>query len=76
MEIKIVGPGCASCKALHETVKQVVAELGIDATLLKEEDLVQILSYHVMSLPVLVVDGNVVGKGKMTRSQVKDLLRP
>ena len=26
MEIKVLGTGCAGCKVLHETVKQVVAE--------------------------------------------------
>ena len=38
MEIKVLGTGCAGCKALHETVKQAVAELGLDATVVKEED--------------------------------------
>ena len=31
MEIKVLGTGCAGCKALHETVKQAVAELGCDS---------------------------------------------
>ena len=33
MEIKVLGTGCSSCKALYETTKQAISELGCDATL-------------------------------------------
>ena len=39
MEIKILGTGCSSCKALYATVEKVVKELGVEANLVKEEDL-------------------------------------
>ena len=71
MEIKILGTGCAGCKALYE---RVVNELGIQATLSKEEDLIKIMAYNVMSLPALVVDGKVVGKGKLSTAEIKALL--
>lgn len=75
MEIKVLGTGCAGCRALYETVKQAVAELGIAAQIVKEEDIVQIMSYNVMALPALVVDGRVVSKGKrLTLEEVKILL--
>ena len=54
MEIKVLGTGCAGCKALHETVKQAVAELGLAATVVKEEDIVKIMSYNVMTLPAVI----------------------
>lgn len=75
MEIKVLGTGCAGCRALHETVKQAVAELGADAKVVKEEDIVRIMSYDVMTLPALVVDGQVVAKGrKLSLDEVKELL--
>ncbi|AHF13039.1 redox-active disulfide protein [Barnesiella viscericola DSM 18177] len=74
MEIKVLGTGCAGCKALYERVEQVVNELGIQATLSKEEDLIKIMAYNVMSLPALVVDGKVVGKGKLSTDEIKVLL--
>jgi hypothetical protein len=75
MEIKVLGTGCAGCRVLHETVKQAVAELGSDAKVVKEEYIVKIMSYDVMTLPALVVDGQVVAKGrKLTLAEVKELL--
>lgn len=74
MEIKVLGTGCDGCKALYEQVEQVVNELGIQATLSKEEDLIKIMAYNVMSLPALVVDGKVVGKGKLSTDEIKVLL--
>lgn len=74
-EIIVLGTGCASCKALYDTVKDAVTALGIDATVKKEEDLQKIMAYNVMSLPALVVDGKVVSKGKkLSFDQVKELI--
>lgn len=76
MEIKVLGTGCANCKALFATVKEAVAQLGIDAQVEKEEDLMKIMDYNVMTLPAIVVDGKVVAKGKkLSVDQVKDLLK-
>lgn len=76
MEIKILGTGCAGCKALYVTVQEAVAQLGIDASVVKEEDLLKIMEYNVMSLPAIVVDGRVVSKGrKLSVGQVKELLK-
>ena len=55
MEIKVLGTGCSSCKALYETTKQAISELGCDATLIKEEDLLKIMEYNILSLPALVL---------------------
>lgn len=75
MEIQVLGSGCSGCKALYETVKEVVAQMGLDATVVKQEDLIQIMAYNVMSLPGLVVDGKVVSSGKkLSASEVKALL--
>lgn len=67
MEIKVLGTGCANCRALYSAVEQVVNELGLKADLVKEEDLMKIMEYNVMSLPALVVDGKVVAKGRITK---------
>lgn len=74
MEIKILGTGCANCKALYATVEKVVNELGIQAEIIKEEDLMKIMEYNVMTLPALVINGKVVAKGRINAGEVKKVL--
>ena len=70
-----MGMGCAGCRTLYETVTRAIAELGIPAAIVKEEDIAEILSYGVMTLPGLVVDGRVVSAGrKLSLAEVKELL--
>lgn len=74
MEIKVLGTGCASCKALYSVVEQTVKELGLTAEVSKEEDLMKIMEYNIITLPALVIDGKVVAKGKISAQEVKAIL--
>jgi small redox-active disulfide protein 2 len=67
MEIKVLGTGCPNCKRLDKLTRQAVAELGVDATVVKVEDLDQILAYDILSTPALVIDENVVVSGRVPR---------
>lgn len=73
-EIKILGTGCSSCKALYASVEKAVAEMGLNVKVTKEEDIVNIMAYNVMTLPAVVIDEKVVAKGKMGYDHVKELL--
>ena len=73
MEIKVLGTGCSRCKSLYATVEKVVNEMGIDASLVKEENMENILKYNVMSLPALVIDEKVVAKGNISESDLKTI---
>lgn len=75
MTITILGTGCASCKALFANAQVAMAQLGLDAVVNKEEDIVKIMEYNVMALPAMVVDGKVVAKGRVLNvDQIKELL--
>ncbi|HOQ79646.1 MAG TPA: thioredoxin family protein [Candidatus Cloacimonadota bacterium] len=63
MEIIILGTGCAKCITTYEAVKKVIEENGLDANLTKQEDILEIMKYNVMSLPAIVIDGIVKIKG-------------
>jgi small redox-active disulfide protein 2 len=74
MEIKVLGTGCIGCKTLYANVETAIKELNLDATLVKEEDLMKIMEFNVMTLPALVIDGKVVAKGKLSLAEVKNIL--
>ncbi|TAJ14207.1 thioredoxin family protein [Marinilabiliaceae bacterium JC017] len=75
MEIKVLGSGCAKCKALEKATRQAIEELGIDATIEKVEDILKIMEFGVLQTPGLVVDGKVVSTGKLPKvSEIKELL--
>ncbi len=65
MNIKILGTGCPKCKTLEKLTREVVEQNGIDATIVKVEDIVEIMKYGIMSTPALVVDEKVEIKGRV-----------
>jgi small redox-active disulfide protein 2 len=65
MEIKILGTGCPKCKTLEKLTRDVVSKNGIEATVIKVEDIMEIMKYNIMTTPALVVDGKVVSKGRI-----------
>ena len=69
MEIKILGTGCSKCKTLEKLTREIIEQNGVDATVTKVEDIMEIMKYGIMSTPALVVDGNVVIKGRVPSSQ-------
>jgi small redox-active disulfide protein 2 len=75
MEIKILGAGCAKCKTLEKLTRDVVCKNGIDATITKVEDIMEIMKYNIMTTPALVIDGKVVTKGRIpSADEIKQLL--
>ncbi len=69
MIIKVLGTGCSNCKKLEENTKKAVAELGIEATIVKVQDYKDILAYGVMKTPALVVDEKVKIMGRVPSSE-------
>ncbi len=65
MDIKVLGTGCAKCKSLEKATIEAVAKTGVEATVTKVEDIMEIMNYNVMTTPALVIDGTVVVKGKV-----------
>lgn len=75
MEIKVLGTGCPKCKTLEKNTRDAVTELGLEATISKVEDIVDIMSYGIMSTPALVINGKVAEKGRVpSTDEIKELL--
>ncbi|NDW19517.1 methyltransferase domain-containing protein [Dysgonomonas sp. 216] len=75
MEIIILGTGCAKCKDVYNRVKKVVEESNIAADVKKEEDIMEIMKYNVLSTPAVVINGNVLIQGKVpSETEILDAL--
>lgn len=75
MEIKILGTGCAKCKTLEKLTREVVEQNGIQATITKVEDIVDIMKYNIMATPALVVNEKVEIKGRVpSADEIKQVL--
>lgn len=75
MEIKILGSGCAKCKTLEKLTREVVEQNGIEATIIKVEDIMEIMKYGIMTTPALVVNEKVAIKGRVPSSdEIKQAL--
>ncbi|MCX4278673.1 MULTISPECIES: thioredoxin family protein [Muribaculum] len=71
----VLGPGCAKCKQTYNVVERVIAENDLDVKLSKIEDIVEMMSYNIMTTPAVVVDGTVKIKGHVpTADEVKKAL--
>ena len=62
-DIKVLGTGCANCKATLKLIEDVAKAKGADIRLEKVEDLAAIAGYGVLSTPGVVIDGKVVHAG-------------
>jgi small redox-active disulfide protein 2 len=69
MDIKVLGPGCPKCQQTEKIVKDAVAESGIEATVEKVTDVMEIAGYGVFGTPAVVVDGEVKSVGKIPKKQ-------
>jgi small redox-active disulfide protein 2 len=75
MNIKILGTGCSKCKTLEKLTREVVEQNGIDATITKVEDIMEIMKYGIMTTPALVVDERVEIKGRIpSLDEIKKVL--
>ena len=75
MEVKVLGPGCAKCKTTFQVIEKVIKENNLDVKLTKVDDIMEMMSYNIMTTPAVVVDGEVKMKGQVpTESDVKKLL--
>jgi small redox-active disulfide protein 2 len=63
--IKVLGSGCANCKNVEKIVRKVVADMGIEAEIIKITDYNEISSYDIFSTPGLVINEKVASTGRI-----------
>ncbi len=73
MKVEILGVGCAKCNKLYDLVNRVVEREGVEAEVVKVEDIKIFADYGVFMTPALVIDGEVKTAGKVPKE--KELLQ-
>lgn len=73
MEIKVIGEGCEKCDKLYENTCLAVKELGLEASIDKVEDLMDIVRLGVMTTPSVMMDGKLIISGRVPK--VKEIIK-
>ena len=77
MEIKVIGEGCEKCDKLYENTCLAVKELGLEASIDKVEDLMDIVRLGVMTTPSVMMDGKIIISGRVPKGkEIIKLLNP
>ena len=75
-QIKVLGPGCPKCKTTFHNVEEAVKQLGIEANIIKIEDIEGMMRYNVLTTPVLMIDDVIKIKGRIAQiDEIKELLK-
>lgn len=72
MNIKVLGPGCPKCKTTYNNAVEAVKQTGIDAEVIKIEDIEEMMKYNVLTTPVLMI--NEVAKIKGRVAEIKEII--
>ena len=76
MKIEILGSGCAKCKSVEKLVRNIVEELGIQADIIKVEDIQEIINRGIMMTPAVFIDDEAKIVGRVpTADELKKLLK-
>lgn len=65
LTIKVLGPGCDNCKNVEAVARRAVAQLGVEAEVIKVTAREDIMKYRILATPGLVINENVVCAGRI-----------
>ena len=76
MKIQILGTGCSKCKMLTANAEKAVQELGLPVEIEKVTDIQEIMKFHILMTPGLVIDGKVKSAGRLpSPDEIKEMLQ-
>ena len=73
--IKVFGTGCPKCKTTYNYVLEALKLTGMEADLIKIEDIEEMMNYNILSTPVLMIDEVAKIKGRAPSvNEIRELL--
>ncbi len=67
MKVQVLGVGCAQCARLYTETKKSIVEAGVEAELVKVENLEEIAELGVFMTPGLIIDGEIKSTGSVPK---------
>lgn len=75
MKIEVFGTGCAKCHLLEKHVEEAIKETGINADVVKVDDIAEIMKRGIIFTPGLAIDGETRVSGRVPSvKEIKGLL--
>lgn len=76
IKVEVLGTGCKKCQQLEANAREALVTLNLEAEILHITDPIEIAKRGVMSTPALIVNGRVVGRGKvMSSAEIQPFLQ-
>jgi small redox-active disulfide protein 2 len=76
-EVKVLGTGCANCRATARLIEEVAREIDVDVRVDKIERIEAIAAAGILRTPGVIVDGRIVHAGGVpSRAAVTSWLNP
>ena len=74
--VKVLGAGCKSCHEMYENAMEAASRHGLCEEVAYITDMPKVVTYGVMKLPALVIDGKVVSQGKILKAdEIEKLIK-
>lgn len=76
MKIEVLGSGCTKCKRMFDNVTDAVKKSGVQAEIVKVEELNEIVSRGILMTPSLFIDGEERVAGRVpTVNEIVEILK-
>lgn len=76
MKLEILGSGCTKCKRMYDNVTEAVKKAGVQAEVVKVEELNEIVTRGILMTPSLFVDGEERVAGRVpTVNEITEILK-
>ncbi|MFA6843775.1 MAG: thioredoxin family protein [Bacilli bacterium] len=74
--IKVLGSGCKSCHLLYVNTQEAVKNCGLEIEVEYITDMAKVVSYGVMSMPVLVINEKIASSGQVLKvTEIENLFK-
>ncbi len=76
MKVQIYGTGCARCNMLEKAARQAIKDMGVNAEVVKVNDINQIVEAGILATPGFAVDGEVKSMGRVpSQDEIKKWIK-